>query len=516
MSISMEPTYSNNSELLPQLSEAEAWRLAVYQRTVLQNPFMIHQPHPKQTEFLLKDEKEVLYGGAAGGGKSDALLMAALQWVEVPSYSALLLRRTFADLAKAGALMDRAREWLSQTPARPKDGGKKWVFPSGATLEFGYLEGEVDKYQYMSAEWQFIGFDELTQFPEGPYTYLFSRLRRAAESQVPLRMRCGSNPGGVGHEWVKKRFIVPLGGMPKGRAFVPAKIVDNPSLDQQGYIESLAEVDPITRAQLLAGDWDAYEAGRFKREWFGRFREEWDRLYLVKPGGEEPHIKQTCWTFCTLDPAASEKQSADYTVIMVFGVTPKRDLLIRDVIREHLPIDEIIPRLWSVCQTWRPHYVGIEGAGAFMALVKDARKRQGIPSVKLLDTLNKSKLVRATPAINRAHGGQIYLPEQAPWLDEFLAELVQFTGDERHDAYDDQVDALAYGVICLDQTATGAFWTDADEQPKTLTPQERMEMARQGQSAQQRRNLFGCAGWRGSHWGHADDLGLYGRGRRRY
>jgi hypothetical protein len=158
----MEPTCLTNSEWLPQLSEAEAMQLAIYQRTVLENPFIPHKPPPKQAEFLLKAEREALYGRAAGGGKSDALLMGALQWVEVPSYSALLLRRTYSDLAKAGALMDRAKEWLYHTAARPKDGGKKWVFPSGATLEFGYLDAETDKYQYQSAEYQYIAFDELT------------------------------------------------------------------------------------------------------------------------------------------------------------------------------------------------------------------------------------------------------------------------------------------------------------------------------------------------------------------
>src|SRR5439155_6373928 len=82
-----------------------------------------------------------------------------------------------------------------------------WKFPSGAVLRFGYLDTALDIYQYQSAEFQFIGFDELSQFKENDYRYLFSRLRKAKGIDVPLRMRSGSNPGGVGHEWVKKRFI---------------------------------------------------------------------------------------------------------------------------------------------------------------------------------------------------------------------------------------------------------------------------------------------------------------------
>ena len=104
--------------------------------------------------------------------------MAALQYVEVPEYAAILFRQSYADLSLPGALMDRAHGWLFQTDARWGDLKKTWIFPSGATLSFGYLENENDKYRYQSAEFQFVGFDELTQFTESQYTYLHSRLRR--------------------------------------------------------------------------------------------------------------------------------------------------------------------------------------------------------------------------------------------------------------------------------------------------------------------------------------------------
>jgi hypothetical protein len=211
-----------------------------------------HEPTPKQAEFLALDVLEALYGGAAGGGKSDALLMAALQYVHVPGYAALILRRTYADLALPGAIMDRAKSWLVPAGVHWDDKNKRFTFASGATITFGYLDTEADRYRYQGAELQAVLFDELTQLPERWYLYLLSRLRRLHGAPVPLRARAASNPGGVGHDWVRRRFV---DGSVPGRAFVPATLADNPHLDREAYERSLALLDPTTRAQLLEGRW---------------------------------------------------------------------------------------------------------------------------------------------------------------------------------------------------------------------------------------------------------------------
>ena len=182
--------------------------------------------------------------------------MAALQYVDVPGYAAILFRRTFQDLALPGALLERSRVWLTGK-ARWNEQVKTWTFPSGAKLAFGYLDTPADKYRYQSSEFQFIGFDELTQFGEAEYLYLFSRLRRLSGSQVPLRIRAASNPGGIGHDWVRKRFLLD----PEDRQFVPAKLDDNPYLDREQYRQSLGVLDETTRRQLLDGDWDANDDG---------------------------------------------------------------------------------------------------------------------------------------------------------------------------------------------------------------------------------------------------------------
>lgn len=127
---------------------------AILTATVLDNPYIPIRPTPKQAEFLLYSGRECLFGGAAGPGKSSGLLMSALMYVTEPDYSALILRRTYADLSLPGAIMDRADEWLRSTDAQWQDKTKTWTFPSGATLTFGYLETENDKYRYQGAEFQ--------------------------------------------------------------------------------------------------------------------------------------------------------------------------------------------------------------------------------------------------------------------------------------------------------------------------------------------------------------------------
>jgi hypothetical protein len=219
-----------------------------------------HKPHPRQAEFVRLDCIEALYGGAAGGGKSDALLMAALQHVRVPGYAALILRRKHVDLIREDAIMARAAKWLETTDAVWSAERKTWTFPSGATLSFGHLDHVHDLRNYQGGAWQFIGVDELTQMPEAWYRYLFSRLRRTTQ-QVPLRMRGATNPGDIGHDWVHQRFVAPGARA----AFVPARIEDNPSLDAQAYFAALSELDEIQLAQLRDGVWVRDSAGKVYR-----------------------------------------------------------------------------------------------------------------------------------------------------------------------------------------------------------------------------------------------------------
>lgn len=217
------------------------------------SPYIPHRPTPKQQEFLALDCLEAMYGGAAAGGKSDALLMGALANVDKDGYNALLMRRTFRDLNQPEAIMHRAHSWLRGTDAKWNSQDKRYTFKSGATLTFGYLDNEKDLAQYQSAEFQFIGFDELTHFYEPWYRYLFSRLRKKTGVDIKLKMRSATNPGGIGHGWVKARFVDPTTAE---AAFIPAKLADNPHADADSYRESLSKLDKVTRSQLEDGSWD--------------------------------------------------------------------------------------------------------------------------------------------------------------------------------------------------------------------------------------------------------------------
>jgi predicted phage terminase large subunit-like protein len=297
--------------------------MALFIKTIRENPYIKQKPTAKQAEFLMKEGNEGLFGGSAGGGKSSTLLMAALQYVMYPNYHALLLRRSFKDLALPGALMDRAFDWLHTTDAHWDDLTKTWEFPSGATVSFGYLEAERDKFRYQGSELQMVGFDEASQFLESQYTYLFSRLRRPKDSFIPIRMRCCSNPGDIGAEWVKARFITYDG---EDRFFIPSRYTDNPYLDQKEYEQSLDKLDPITRAQLKEGNWDvSFSSGLFRREWFefvdfvpnGHMIRVWDTAATEQVDYNNPDFTAGCLmvekdgTFYIKDVVRARKKPGD-------------------------------------------------------------------------------------------------------------------------------------------------------------------------------------------------------------
>jgi predicted phage terminase large subunit-like protein len=373
--------------------------------------------------------------------------MGALQYVDCPNYAAILFRKTFTDLSLAGGLLPRAAEWLSNTGARFSDVTKTWSFPSGATVSFGHMDTANTRFRYQSAEFQYVGFDEASQFSSVDVLYLHSRLRRRTDSPVPIRMRLASNPGGKGHAFLRKRFGIGKGRVTEpivteGRLYLPARLEDNEHLDAAEYELALANLDPYTRAQLRYGDWSDFEAGHFRPNKWPRYSRDGAGNLVFQP--RRLVREADCLRFVICDPAATAG-GGDHTAILVLAVTPTGDLLILDLFREQLDVAEIIPALADVCRKWQPTFAGIESVAFQRLLVRNADRYPGLPPIRELRPANRSKLQRAVEAIVKAERGQIFLPaDEPPWLEQFCLELSAFSGVD--DESDDAVDALAYGV----------------------------------------------------------------------
>jgi len=251
-------------------------------RTVAEENVIFRPNDGPQTDFLAASETDVLYGGAAGGGKSYAMLVDPLRFAHRGAHRALILRRSMPELRE---LIDKSRELYPKAfpGCKYKEVEKLWNFPSGAKIEFGFLERDADVYRYQGQAYSWIGFDEIThQATEFSWNYLASRLRTTDPEIIPY-MRCTANPGGVGAHWVKKRYIDPSppnesfkGSDGLSRKFIPARLDDNPYLANDGrYEQMLKALPPTQRRQLLEGDWEVAEGAAFT---------EFDRnIHIIDP-----------------------------------------------------------------------------------------------------------------------------------------------------------------------------------------------------------------------------------------
>ena len=234
---------------------------------------------------MARPEYEALYGGAAGGGKSDALVIEALRQVHIPYYKGLILRKTYPQLSE---LIDKSLNYYPRAypAARYNASAHTWTFPSGAKIIFGSMQYTKDRTRYQGQAYDFIAFDELTHFTYEEYSYLFSRNRPNGPG-TRVYIRSTANPGGVGHGWVKERFVTAAPPMttiwedvawkdPSGkehrerqsRIFVPASVYDNEALMQYDpdYVRRLASMPEAERNALLYGDWNTF-SGQVFTEW---------------------------------------------------------------------------------------------------------------------------------------------------------------------------------------------------------------------------------------------------------
>jgi predicted phage terminase large subunit-like protein len=422
-----------------------------------------------QRTFLASGAFEALYGGAAGGGKTDAVIVGGCRNFAHPNYTGIIFRRTFKDLDKFVVPRSKQIVPLVDPGATYNEQKYFWRFTRGGRLILSHLQHEKDVADHQGAEYQYEGWDELTHFTEFQFTYLLSRLRSAYG--IPVRVRAGTNPGGVGHDWVFRRYgpwlnpastpkaesgqtlhyVNSLAGeeyVPRGtpdalgRVFVRALLEDNPALRRNDpqYRSRLMGLDPITRAQLLFGDWLIKPAAGlyFKREWFeivdaapaqARRIRYWDRA-ASEPSKEYPDPD---WT-------RGVRLAEHENVVYVEDVasTRSRPAGVEKLILQTAELDG------------RGVMIGIEGdPGQAGKYESDAYVAKLAGYDVRVFPARQDKVVRARPFSAQAEAKNVKLV-RGHWNEDYLREHVAFPDPHWHD---DQVDGSSGGYGALRSTA---------------------------------------------------------------
>jgi predicted phage terminase large subunit-like protein len=462
---------------------------------------LLWKPNPgPQTRFLACTADEALYGGAAGGGKTDALLVCPTRWMGHSQFRALILRRTFPELKKS--VFDRAREIYQGFDPRAhfNENDKEWKFSTGAKLYFGHAEHEESVLQYQGSAFGFIGFEELCHFTRKQYLYLGTRARSA--HGLPVRIRATANPGGEGHDWVLERWAPWLdrrpdytgpraasgevlwflpghtpdeperflaGGRaealaliaawdampddekaatprPRSRTFIAAKLSDNPALmrNDPGYADRIRQQDAVTRRQLLDGDWLARPAAGayFQRGWF--------KVIDVAPASFVARIRR--WDLAATAPG--EGADPDWTVGVRMMRLADGSFVIDNVVRMRASPGDVEK---AVLETAK-----LDGAATDIEIPQDpgqAGKAQAAAFSKLLSGYSihsapetGDKVTRAKPYSAQVEAGNVALV-RAPWNAAFVQEHEAFP----EDGHDDQVDAAAGAFNKIHDTSASDF-----------------------------------------------------------
>lgn len=447
------------------------------------------RPHSRQRDFLALTCEEALYGGAGGAGKSWALLTWLGQGHDIPGYTGIFFRRTYPQLTTGND-----SPWaLSQTMYRalrgePNESTHTWRFPSGAQIVFRHLQHASSVFNYQGPAFHRVAYDELTQYSEDMYTYLFSRMRKHVDFPIPCGMRAATNPGGVGAPWVRKRFVTqeaidfiasldlkeptPPGTVfystdDQQTAFVPARVVDNPTIDVDDYLSRLKRrCGPVLAAQIAAGDWTVSEGTQIDPGWLQYFDLNGQLMRIGNNGSTLVVDERACRRFAVVDTAGTSKEKAaedrgrppSWSICGTFDHSPTNKMIyVRDVGRWRVAYPELKLRVKAKLLEQKPGKCYVENAHFGPALVSELQLDRELRFCKfeLLPTKlpgmradgEGAKLERATAAglFDELEHGRFRLPggpNRPVWLSDFEAELSSWTG--RPDETADQIDISSY------------------------------------------------------------------------
>lgn len=404
-----------------------------FQRGLVRNAYTDRiKLYPKQKAFCMLPQMSAMAHGAGGTGKTELLLFLMLQYVHMPNYRCLVLRRTYKQLKMPNSILFRFHAKLRGMPYHWNGEDHIATFPSGAVIKFGHMENAANMFDYDSAEFHTIIIDEANQFSEEMLKFMFLRLRRTADDPIPLRYRLATNPGGISHLYLRNTYVENQ-GKDQDVFQMPFFMEDNPALDTVSYIKSLEKLDPVTYRRRRFGDW--YVARQDVVIQHG-----WIKQIEAPFPGQKLYVR--FWDLAATEP--KKGKDPDYTVGTLISRDSIGRITIEDVQRFRLSPAMVEAKVRAVAELDKRNvYIRFEeeGGASGKSLVNYYTRQMPQYNVQGVRP-GGPKLARWGPLAGQARAGNVFMVT-GPWASEWLNEVTNVTGTD--DPHDDQIDSAAGG-----------------------------------------------------------------------
>ncbi len=443
----------------------------------------------------------LIYGGAAGGGKSALLTIDPIRHTLLPDFNGIIFRRTFPQIFQAGGLWDETQRWYPGAGGTSIQQPPRWRFPSGAKIDLASIQHEKDVHNFMGGQFAYIAFDELTHFTRKMFFYLISRLRSMCGIKPYIRCSCNPEAGSWVADliswWIDQETGYPIPDRvgvirwfyqgdddellwydskeeamaanperskiapPKSLTFIPSNVTDNTYLMEKdpGYMANLLSLPKIERFRLLEGNWKIAEESIIDALWIRPYKLDGHQVQFQL--GDRSYAGTQFQRFAIIDTAGTSKQKADekkrgkapsYTCCGIFDYHEPMDMLLwRDVWRSRVSWNELISQLPAFLDRWNVRDLRIENAHHGQALFDEmASKYQCRYVGPVIDgmatgTARGAKLERAVASgiLQRFEFGTILIsPDPQAWSPEYSGQLSSWTGLD--DEVADLVDVASY------------------------------------------------------------------------